>query len=279
MKKIIVFISLIFAFNSYGDLMPWKSKYIRRDFNLEGRRALIITTSQATLDKVDPKTGKIKKGKKSGVWAPELTEPYYEFLWSKMQVEVASIKGGEIPIDPFSLWPIVRTSYDKLYKKDEVFKDLVKNSQIIDDLDFTAYDIIFIAGGWGAAYDLAQSKVLAEKITEAYASGVILAAVCHGPLGFTRALKPDGTPLVEGVKITGVPNVQLKQLGIFYTPLHPEQELLKYGAKYEFQERVITLFANRVVVDKKHNMVTGQNQRGGVETAQKAMELLEKKGP
>ncbi len=273
MKKIIVLLSLLFAFNSYADLMPWKSNYKRRDFNLEGKRALIITTSQATLDK----PGKVKKGKKSGVWASEMTEPYYEFTWSKMQVDVASIKGGKIPIDPFSLWPLVRTSYDSRYKKDPAFKDLVQNSLLIDDLDFTSYDIIFISGGWGAAYDLGQSEVLAEKISEAYEAGVILSAVCHGPLGFTRAVKPDGSPLVEGVKMTGVPNRQLKQLGIFFTPLHPEIELKKYGAKYEFQKRIIGFFANRVVVDEKHQIVTGQNQRGGVETAQKAMELLEKK--
>jgi putative intracellular protease/amidase len=273
MKKIAVLISILFTFNSYGDLMPWKSHYKRRDFNLEGKRALIITTSQRTLDK----PGQDRKGKKSGVWAPEMTEPYYEFLWSKMEVDIASIKGGEIPIDPFSLWPLVRTSYDRRYKKDPVFKELVKNSLRIDYIDFTTYDIIFIAGGWGAAYDLAQSEILAEKISEAYESGVVLAAVCHGPLGFTRAVKPDGSPLVEGVRMTGVPNRQLKQLGIFYTPLHPQEELEKYGAIYEYQKRVITLFANKVVVDEKHQIVTGQNQRGGVETAQKAMELLERR--
>ena len=273
MKHIIIFISLIFAFNSYADLMPWKSTYKRRDFNLMGKRALIITTSHGTLDK----PGAFKKGRRTGVWAPEMTEPYYEFIWSKMEVDIASIRGGQIPIEPFSLWPLVRTSYDKLYKKDSVFKDLVKHSKKIDYIDFTSYDIIFIAGGWGAAYDLAQSEILAMKISEAFEAGVILAAVCHGPLGLTRALKPDGSPLVEGVRMTGVPNGQLKQLGIFYTPLHPEVELKKYGAKYEYEKKVITLFANRVVVDKEHQIVTGQNQRGGVETAQKAMELLERK--
>jgi len=31
------------------------------------------------------------------------------------------------------------------------------------------------------------------------------------------------------------------------------------------------------VVDGEHNVITGQNQRAGVETAQKAMELLERR--
>ena len=35
-----------------------------------------------------------------------------------MEVDIASIKGGEIPIDPLSFkWPL-RTEYDKRFKKD-----------------------------------------------------------------------------------------------------------------------------------------------------------------
>ena len=44
----------------------------------------------------------------------------------------------------------------------------------VDDLDFTQYDLVYMAGGWGAAYDLGTSEVLGRKISEAYAGGAVL---------------------------------------------------------------------------------------------------------
>jgi len=85
-----------------------------------------------------------------------------------MSVDVASIKGGAIPIDPMSYKFMIVSDADKRSRKDVEFQDKVTNSLKIDNVDFTQYDAIFLAGGWGAAYDLGQSDILAEKISEAY---------------------------------------------------------------------------------------------------------------
>ena len=37
------------------------------------------------------------------------------------------------------------------------------------------------------------------------------------------------------------------------------------------------MFSNHIVVDKEHLIVTGQNQKGGLEAAQSALKLLEEK--
>ena len=257
-------------------LLPFKSRFEDRHFDLRGHRALVIMTSRGTLDHVNPDTGEVLKvGKPTGVYASEMTEPYYVFLDAGMQVDVASIRGGEIPIEPISIRPIMRTEHDARFLKDADFQYKAKHSQCIDDLDFLNYDVIFIAGGWGASYDLAQSKVLGEKISQAYAAKKILGSVCHGALGFMSAVKPDGSPLVQGVRMTGVTNRQLEKLGITHTPKHPESELRKAGAVYESTSNPLTdLFANHVTVDEQHRIVTAQNQKGGVEAAQKALDLL-----
>lgn len=52
-----------------------------------------------------------------------------------------------------------------------VFQEQVNYSLKIDDVDFTKYDVIFVAGGWGAAYDLSYSGVLDKKISETYYTG------------------------------------------------------------------------------------------------------------
>lgn len=256
-------------------MLPHKASTKRENFNLKGYKALIVTTSTSTLDKIDNATGKVlKKGRPTGVYASELTEPYYVFLDAQMEVEVASIKGGKIPIEKLSLLPLVRTKEDSRFLKDPVFQEKANHSKPIADIKIAEYDIVFLAGGWGAAYDLAQSKELSKKISEAYAAKKILGAVCHGPLGFIGAKKTDGSPLVEGVKMTGVTNRQIKLLMVGATPKHPEIELRNANAQYESKTGLIDLFNNHVVVDKEHLIVTGQNQKGGIEAAQEALRLL-----
>lgn len=243
-------------------------------YNVEGKKALIITTSHDVLAPVGE-----TEGKPTGVFGSELTHPYYAFLDAGMEVDVASIKGGEIPIDPMSFNYFIISDEDKRYKKDDVLMAKVKNSMKIDDVDFAAYDTIFIAGGWGAAYDLAQSDVLAEKVSEAYYSDkeTIIGSVCHGSLGLVNAKDKEGDLLIEGRKITGVTNSQLETLNITVTPLHPETELKKAGAIYESSTAFNDLFATHVTVDDEGRFVTGQNQNSGMEAAIKITEMLSNK--
>ena len=239
--------------------------------DLAGKRALIITTSHATLN-VPGETG----GEATGVAASEMTQPYYEFLDAGMQVDLASVKGGPIPIDPSTLgWPL-RSWADDRYLEDAEFQRKVATSRAIADIDPESYDVIFLSGGWGAAYDFATSKTLAEVLSAAYAADhkPILSGVCHGPLGFVEAVDPEGNRLVAGRAMTGVTDKQVDELGIHFTPFHPETELRKAGALFESETAFMDILANHVVVDAEERFVTGQNQNAGAETAHKAMQIL-----
>jgi len=231
-------------------------------YQLSGGRALIVTTSQDELG---------DGGKETGVFGSELTVPYYAFLDGGMTVDVASIRGGEIPIDPSSFLWFLETPADKRYQEDPEFKAKVKNSRKIDSVDFTQYDIIFLSGGWGAAYDLGTSETLGRKVSEAWAAGKVVGGVCHGPLGLLLAKDETGAPLVKGRRLTAVTDKQVEQLGITMTPQHPERELRAAGALFESQTALQDMFANHVVVEGR--LVTGQNQNAGSETAQKMMRI------
>jgi putative intracellular protease/amidase len=150
----------------------------------------------------------------------------------------------------------------------------LENSLNIDDLDLKDYDIVFMAGGWGASYDLGYSEVLGEKTTEAYLDGAVLGSVCHGALGFLNVKDEYGKPLLEGRNATGVTDKQIRELGISITPMHPETELRKAGARFNSNTAFNDFFADITVVDGR--LVTGQNQNAGAETAQKMMILVEK---
>ena len=238
---------------------------------LPGRRALIITTSHDVLSAPGETTGD-----ETGVMASELTHPYYSFLQSGLEIDVASIKGGQVPVDPQTLNFVVRTPEDERYMDDAVLQAKVTNSIAVADVDFTVYDIVFLSGGWGAAYDLGQSPVLGKKISEAYYSEKkpLIGGVCHGVLGLIKALDSEGNLLVAGRKMTGVTDKQIKELGIEVTPLHPETELRKAGARFEANSAFRDVLATHTVVDEEKRFVTGQNQNSGRETAQAMLALL-----
>lgn len=249
------------------NLIGFHPDYERVEYDLTGKKALIVTTSHGVLG---------DSGKATGVYGSEMNIPYYEFLDAGMTVDIASIEGGEIPIEPVSLRYPLATPADQRYLKDEEAKGKTMNSLKIDDVDFLEYDIIFLAGGWGASYDLGYSEILGEKITQANAEGILLGSVCHGALGFLKTEKEDGTPLVEGLNITAVSDKQVEELGITATPMHPETELRNLGANYQKEEAFRDFFATLVVTDG--NIVTGQNQNSSGETAQTLMKLLSEQG-
>lgn len=262
-------IALIVAFlPQILSLIGFHPPYDRVEYDLEGTRALIIATNHDTLG--DPEDGVA-----TGVYGSELTVAYYEFLDAGMTVDIASIEGGLVPFEPVSLqWPLA-THADYRYLDDEDAQNKTTNSLKIDDVDFTDYDIIWLAGGWGAAYDLGFSPVLGEKITEAHAEGILLGAVCHGALGFLMAEDLDGSPLVEGRTMTGVTDKQVDELGIGITPQHPETELRRLGANFVAETAFRDFFATYVAVDD--NIVTGQNQNSSGETAQTLLAMLAEK--
>ncbi|MEM7134328.1 MAG: type 1 glutamine amidotransferase domain-containing protein [Chloroflexota bacterium] len=239
--------------------------YHGREFNLPEKKALIIGTNHDTLGDT---------GNKTGVALSELSVPYYQFLEANIQVDLGSVKGGNIPIDPQTVrWPLP-TPDDRRFLADKPAMNKIENSLNIDDLDFTEYDIVYMAGGWGASYDLGYSEVLGEKTTEAYIDGAVVGSVCHGALGFLNAKDENGNPLLQGRNATSVTDKQIRELGISVTPMHPETELRKAGAKFNSNTAFNDFFADITVVDGR--LVTGQNQNAGAEAAQKMMMLVEK---
>lgn len=240
--------------------------------DLPGKRALIVTTSHGVLSAPGETEGDV-----TGLLSSEMTHPYYAFLDGGMEVDLASIQGGEIPMDPTSFFYMIKSPEDERYLIDAVAQAKVKNSIPIAEVDIDQYDIVFISGGFGAAYDLAQSPALADKVSEAYYGDkrAIIAGVCHGALGLVSARDTDGNLLIKGRRMTGVSDKQIKELGVYsITPKHPETELRKAGALYESQTAFRDFFAAHMTVDEERRFVTGQNQNSGLEMAHTIMKIL-----
>lgn len=231
--------------------------------DLRGRSALCIATNHGVLD----------VGVPTGVFGSELTVPYYAFRDAGMRVDVASCAGGLVPVEPLSMKPALRTRGDDRMLEDDVLRAQLANSLAITALDFSAYDLVYFAGGWGAAFDLGQSEELGARVSRAYAAGRVIGGICHGPLGLLRARRADGELLVKGRRVTAVTDRQIQQLGVTITPLHPESALRAAGALFECEHHPLRdFFANHVVADG--DLVTGQNQNAGPMVARLMMQRV-----
>ena len=58
------------------------------------KKILIVLTTHAAIGDTERKTG---------VWFEELATPYYAFIDGGIAVDLASIAGGEVPVDPHSM--------------------------------------------------------------------------------------------------------------------------------------------------------------------------------
>lgn len=262
---VILVISALVAYNLRTILaaMGLHRHYTIPAFDLKGRRAVVVCTNHSRLDPLNRDTG---------AFGSEFTVPYYAFINAGMHVDIASPKGGQVPVQwPSWSWPLACED-DRRFMADPDAIAKLKNSRKVADIQPDEYDVIFMAGGWGAAYDLMQSQDLALLVTRANANGKILGSVCHGALGLCSAKGVDGEALVKGRRVTGVTNDQINTFGIAVTPKHPEEELRKAGGLFECQRGWRDPFATHTTVDG--NLITGQNQNSGYETAHRILERL-----
>src|SRR3712207_3447243 len=92
--------------------------------DMAGTTALCIATNHGVLD----------IGVATGVFASELTVPYYLFLDAGMQVDVASPRGGVIPVDPMSMNETIRTADDDRLLDDADFREKLMGSLPIAEI-------------------------------------------------------------------------------------------------------------------------------------------------
>ena len=157
---------------------------------------------------------------------------------------------------------------------------LVENTRKVDDIDLNRFDALVVAGGQGPMFTFQAAESLHRKFVEFYQSGRLTAALCHGVAILRYARLANGEPLVKGKTVTGFANVEedftdqaawdmgLLGRGQHVMPWRIEDELEVLGANY-VQAGLWKGFAIR-----DGNLVTGQQNFSGGETAQLVVETL-----
>lgn len=210
------------------------------------------------------------KGHPTGVWMEELAAPYYKFKDAGFEIVIASIRGGPIPIDAASCKSPYFTDDAKKFMHDGDALGALAHSVRMSAIDWTSAEIkaIFMCGGHGTEVDFVKSGILTKAIETTHAADRVVAAVCHGPLSLVNCKKPDKTPLIKGLEVTGFSNSEEAAVGLSDKCAFPlEDKLKELGAEYKSGGD----WSTTVAVAGK--LVTGQNPMSSVACAEEVIKL------
>jgi putative intracellular protease/amidase len=156
-------------------------------------KIVIVTTSHTEIPDIDVSTG---------VWYEELAAPYYAFLDAGIGVTLASIEGGDIPIDGRSLAETPLPETVQRFHDDPDALAAAHGSLPAGAIKADDFDAIFLPGGHGTMWDFPASPTLSTLLASFLNQGKIVAAVCHGAAAFIGVTRQDGSNLIRGRSVT-----------------------------------------------------------------------------
>jgi len=227
---------------------------------MKNLNVLIVTTSHNQLGNT---------GEKTGVWLEELAGPYYQFLDNGASITIASVKGGEVPLDPKSELEEWQTEFTKRFSNDKKALRSIIDTKSVTDVNPSAFDILFFPGGHGPMWDLGDNSDIAALINEFDKKDKPIGLVCHGVVALKGVKNSHGEPFVKGKRITSFTNSEEAAVGLSdVVPFLLEDALIAEGAIYVKEQDWQDL-----VIDDG-NLVTGQNPQSSVSAALKTLDLI-----
>ncbi len=224
-------------------------------------KALIVVTSHGQLGST---------GKPTGYYLPEVTHPYAELTERGMQVDIASIQGGEAPMDPSSLDlkdPINKAFWENAETRGKLTKTIPLASVRAED-----YAAIIYAGGHGTMWDFPDNKSVQSLTAKIFDRGGIVAAVCHGPAALVNVKLGNGRFLVDGKNVGAFTNEEEDAVKLSAVmPFALESRLIERGAKFSKAAN----WQQHVVIDGR--LVTGQNPASAAGVGKAVANLLNPK--
>lgn len=200
----------------------------------------------------------------TGAWSEEITGPYYVFKDAGYDVTIYSVTGGKVPIDAGSLSGDFKTENDKRFENSGDVQ-LLAGTASIKQLSLDSIDILYLAGGHGTCGDFPSA--CAQLVTDAYAQGKVVGAVCHGPTALYNA-KDGEAPLVKGKKVCGFSDKEEEMVGLLgkLADGTPESKMKSLGATYVLGDP----WSETAVRDGR--LITGQNPQSSVKAAKLCLE-------
>ncbi len=217
---------------------------------------LIVATSHAT---------KGDTGQPTGVYLGEVTHPLAEFDAAGIPVEIASVRGGEPPIDGLKLDDPINARY----WNDAAFRERLRTTRPLSTLRAADYSAVLFAGGHGTMWDFPDNADVQRLAREVYENGGVVAAVCHGPAALVNVRLSSGRFLVEGREVAAFTDDEERAAKLDrVVPFLLASTLQARGATH----RPAANWQAQVVVDGR--LVTGQNPASATGVGEAMVALL-----
>ena len=218
---------------------------------MKALRSLLVTTSN-----------------KTGVWLEDLAAPYFILKDGGEYITVASPAGGQVPLDIHSGDTEASTKNSKRFVNNAQAMYHFSHSLPLNEIKPADYDLVCIAGGWGAMHDLNDNKELNHILAYFNIHNKPVGLIGHGTVALISLSTEAGEPFVKDRKLTGFSNTEESTTGLNEKPpFLLQSKLVSLGALYSkgFD------FTSYVVIDG--NIVTGQNPASSVETAKQLLSM------
>jgi putative intracellular protease/amidase len=195
-------------------------------------------------------------GEPTGLWLEEHAVPYVALTGVGHEVTVASVAGGDVPVDAKSI-PRGAEAHQ--------WADAAKRLRAtpgFDQFDASQFDAVFLPGGHGTMFDMPYNRRLHDLLFQFEALGKVIAAVCHAPAVFAGMRRRDGTAFIAGRNITGFTDAEEVAADcVSKLPFQLESRLKALGAIYHAAPN----WTSNVIQDG--SLITGQNPHSSAEVA------------
>lgn len=204
----------------------------------DSKKVLILVSNVADMGDID------KHDARNNLW--EVAPPFHIFTSHGFTVDFASPTGKKVE---FMMDPLGISSYAI---KHEGFLDKANSSLTPSQLNPDDYWAVFIGGGYGPLFDIANNQALLHIIAKIYQAGGIVGASGHGAGAFANVQLTNGDFMVKEKHIAGFPNSTEKSKSWAkqgtLLPFLVESQLLKNGA----------IALNKKSLKDKHDVVIDQ---------------------
>lgn len=213
------------------------------DSPVEKRKILIVASNVMDAGDAD------RSEARNNLW--EIAPPYHVFSMNGFEVDFLTPSGGPVPFsrDVDDVDPPGMILYTIKY---EGFRERADNSLRPDQIEAENYAAVFIGGGFGPLFDVANDRQITSIIGRIYEGGGVVGACGHGPGALSNVKLADGRYMVSGKHMTGFPNSseavsRWSQQGSLL-PFRVEDGLRANGA----------LFQTKADLEDKHDIVVDQ---------------------
>ncbi len=213
-----------------------------------------------------------------GFWWAELTHPYWAFTEQGYEVTIASPQGGALVADAYSD-PEDESGYsahDLLslgFKHSPAHAALLEDTPRLADLDLTAFDALFLAGGQAPMYTFVDDPTVHDAVRTFLEAGAPTALVCHATCVLLTARGSDGELLVSGRTWTGFADSEEafadEAVGQRIQPFWIEER-----ARHLPDTNFIVQGRFRPHAVRDGNLITGQQQYSGAAAAELVIQAL-----